>query len=157
MNDENGYRYNVAIVVLNNDNKVLIAKIVNKNKWQFPQGGIDKNEEVVDAMYRELEEEIGLGKDDVSIITKTTDWLYYDIPIKYRNQKSKVIGQKQIWFLLKLNASDNKINLTKHSEIEFDDWAWIDYWESAEKVIDFKKDVYKKALTIFQPWVFDNE
>lgn len=144
--DPQGYRHNVAIVLLNENKQVLIAKRFKKNSWQFPQGGINKNESFTDAMYRELNEEIGLNKNDVEILNQTKDWLHYDIPKKFRRKGSPVIGQKQIWFLLQIKCPDSKIRLDTHKEIEFDQWRWIDYWDSLDEIVSFKKDIYKKAL-----------
>jgi putative (di)nucleoside polyphosphate hydrolase len=98
-------------------------------------------------MFRELEEELGLQEDDVAIIGRTTDWLYYDVPDHYNRASNKFYkGQKQIWYLLRLVSYDDKINLSKFKEQEFDDWRWIDYWAPIHLVIPFKKIVYKEAL-----------
>ncbi len=144
--DAQGYRHNVAIVLLNEDKQVLIAKRFKRNSWQFPQGGIHSNETVVEGMYRELNEEIGLNKNDVKILNQTKDWLYYDIPKNFRRKGSPVIGQKQIWFLLQIKCPDSKIRLDAHKEIEFDQWRWIDYWDVLDEIVSFKKEIYKEAL-----------
>ena len=44
MIDNKGYRKNVGIVLMNNKNQFLIFKRIGADAWQFPQGGIDKNE-----------------------------------------------------------------------------------------------------------------
>ncbi|MBT5150227.1 MAG: NUDIX domain-containing protein, partial [Nitrosomonadales bacterium] len=80
MIDKEGYRANVAIVIINNDNKVLWAKRTNENAWQFPQGGIKSHENAEEAMFRELKEEVGIDEGSVEILGKTSDWLYYDVP-----------------------------------------------------------------------------
>ena len=61
MIDQEGFRENVGIIVANEKGQVLLAKRTGTpNAWQFPQGGINDQESVVDAMYRELHEELGL-------------------------------------------------------------------------------------------------
>ena len=80
MIDKEGYRENVAIVIINNDHKVLWAKRINENAWQFPQGGIKKSETIEGAMFRELKEEVGIDEDKIEILGRTSDWLYYDVP-----------------------------------------------------------------------------
>ena len=90
MIDKEGYRENVAIVIINKDRKVLWAKRANENAWQFPQGGVKSNEKIEDAMFRELKEEVGISKDKVKILGKTNDWLYYDVPKNWIRKFSKL-------------------------------------------------------------------
>lgn len=147
MIDKEGYRENVAIVIINKDRKVLWAKRASENAWQFPQGGVKSNEKIEDAMFRELKEEVGISKDKVKILGKTNDWLYYDVPKNWiRKDNNLYKGQKQIWFLLKFLGDESDIFLKNAIKPEFDDWSWIGYWIPNDKVIDFKRDVYSKAL-----------
>ena len=156
MIDKDGYRPNVGIVVINNSNQVLFAKRKNQSMWQFPQGGIDNNEDDIEACYRELDEEVGLKKADVTILAKTPKWLRYNLPDIHKS-KDNFIGQKQVWFLLKINCNDNNIKLDKHFDIEFDDWEWVDYWKPIAEVINFKRAVYEDMLKSFAPVVFANK
>lgn len=147
MIDKNGYRFNVAIVLINNKNQVFWGKRKGDTSWQFPQGGLYENESIETAMFRELNEELGLQKEDVKIIGRTNDWLYYDVPDNYNRNNNKFYkGQKQIWYLLHLISPQDKINLSKFKEQEFDDWRWINYWAPIHLVIPFKKTVYQNAL-----------
>ena len=159
MSDEKHYRKNVGITLINNKQQIFIAKRCKQDVWQLPQGGVDKNETILNAMFRELNEEIGLKKNHIEIISKMPQWLYYDIPETYRKQanKSKYIGQKQLWFLLKLVSSDKNIKLDTYKIIEFDKWQWVDYWYPLKKVVSFKKQVYKKMLETFLPIVFNKK
>ena len=149
MIDKEGYRPNVGIVILNDSNKVLWAKRVAEDAWQFPQGGIDEGESLEEAMYRELMEEVGLSQDHVEIIGKTKNWLRYDVPKHWvrRDGSARYKGQKQIWFLLKFIGKDSDILLTNSAKPEFDSWRWDNYWSPLSQVIDFKREVYEKALT----------
>ena len=149
MIDEEGYRPNVAIVILNGENKVLWAKRVAEDAWQFPQGGVNEGESLKDAMYRELMEEVGLTPDHVEIIGQTKNWLRYDVPRKWlrRDGYNRYKGQKQIWFLLKFIGKDSDIVLNNSGKPEFDSWRWDDFWSSLDKVIDFKREVYERALS----------
>ena len=76
MIDNKGYRKNVGIVLMNNKNQFLIFKRIGADAWQFPQGGIDKNETLESALYRELFEETGLTKKDV-IFNNNFNKLYF--------------------------------------------------------------------------------
>ena len=148
MIDSKGYRHNVGIVICNHSGQLLWAKRIKQSAWQFPQGGIRKTETIEEALYRELDEEVGLSDQDVKIIHKTANWLHYRLPhnfIRYNNEPL-CIGQKQKWFLLSLESDENNVELGKSCNPEFDDWCWVDYWYPVKKVIEFKRGVYRKAL-----------
>src|SRR5215831_13655819 len=83
MLDRDGYRPNVGIILANLRNEVFWGKRVHQHAWQFPQGGIKHGETPVDAMYRELEEEIGLQRDHVRVLGRTREWLRYEVPEKW--------------------------------------------------------------------------
>jgi putative (di)nucleoside polyphosphate hydrolase len=99
-------------------------------------------------MYRELEEEIGLRQEHVKIVGRTRDWLRYEVPDHFikREIRGHYRGQKQIWFLLRMIARDNDVNLRLTDHPEFDAWRWHDYWVPLDVVIEFKRDVYQRAL-----------
>jgi putative (di)nucleoside polyphosphate hydrolase len=159
MIDSNGYRANVGIVICNDDGKLFWAKRVGADAWQFPQGGIKFYEDPETAMYRELEEEVGLTSKDVQLLGRTRYWLRYDLPEHYIRKKSKplCIGQKQIWFLLRLLGSEDAIVLNGHENPEFDDWCWTDYWEPLEGVVYFKRWTYQRALQELGSLLVGNE
>lgn len=158
MIDKSGYRLNVGIILANTEKKIFLGKrIGNKDAWQFPQGGMNPYETTEETMYRELKEEVGLNKDDVKILATTHRWLYYKLPPKMRRyfQTPLCIGQRQKWFLLQLVTGDDKIKLDNASP-EFENWRWVDYWEPLTSVIYFKRNIYQKVLTEFEPILFDN-
>lgn len=156
MLDLQGFRLNVAIVLINQEGQILLAKRVKQNAWQVPQGGVNESESVLDALYRELEEEIGLTKKDVILLGNTKSWFKYKIPVKMRRPEDPLfIGQKQKWFLLKLNVNDNQIRFDGNNKPEFDDWKWVSYWYPLRIVIDFKKSVYRRALRELSQYIID--
>jgi putative (di)nucleoside polyphosphate hydrolase len=148
MIDRDGYRPNVAIVLVNPKNQVFWGKRIKEHAWQFPQGGIKAGETPEQAMYRELEEETGLLANHVKIIGRTRDWLHYDVPNHWvkREWRGTYRGQKQIWFLLRLVGRDSDVSLRASGHPEFDAWRWHDYWVPLDTVIDFKREVYRMAL-----------
>ena len=148
MIDEFGFRANVGIVLINHAGQALLARRTGMSAWQFPQGGVQEGESPIDAMYRELDEELGLDKTQVKLLGHTRKWLKYTLPERFvrRHQTPLCIGQRQLWFLLELVVADEKINLLSFSEPEFDTWQWVPYWEPINKVVDFKRNVYKQAL-----------
>ena len=153
MIDKDGYRKNIGIILCNSKNELLICKRLKEDSWQFPQGGFEKNESSENAMFRELFEEIGLQKNDIVILGKTKKWLKYDLPKKYQRKTNNqlCVGQKQIWFLLRLISNDQSINLRTSKKPEFDAWEWVSEKKPLEIVISFKKNVYVKALNELLP------
>ena len=120
------YRNGVGIVVLNNENKVFVAKRIDnpKNFWQMPQGGVDEGENLLNAAYRELKEETSIF--NVKLIKEIEDWTQYDLPSKLIGiiWKGRYKGQKQKWFIFKFLGNDTEINI-KTKNPEFLDWKWI--------------------------------
>ena len=149
MIDRDGYRPNVGIVLCNNRNEVFWGKRVREHSWQFPQGGSTPGETPEEAMFRELTEEVGLLPQHVRVLGRTRDWLRYDVPQHWvrREWRGSYRGQKQIWFLLKMVGRDCDVSLRASTRPEFDAWRWHEYWVPLESVIEFKRDVYQKALT----------
>ena len=155
MIDSEGFRANVGIILTNDQGQVFWARRIGMDAWQFPQGGIKKNESPKMAMYRELKEEIGLEPEHVELINSTDDWLRYWLPKRYirQNKGPLCIGQKQIWYLLKLTADETYLDLSYTSDPEFDSWKWVDFWRPVEEVISFKRQVYQQALKQLQPFI----
>lgn len=149
MIDSDGYRPNVGIILTNNSGQVLWARRIGQDAWQFPQGGIRQHETPVEALYRELKEEVGLDEKDVEILACTRGWLKYRLPKRMirHNTLPICVGQKQKWFLLRMLTSDSNISFNSSDDPEFDDWDWVSYWYPLSKVVSFKRDVYRMALT----------
>ncbi|WP_018152451.1 RNA pyrophosphohydrolase [Leeia oryzae] len=149
MLDRDGYRPNVGIILCNHKNQVFWGKRIREHSWQFPQGGIKHGETPEQAMFRELEEEVGLKPSHVQILGRTRDWLRYDVPTSWvrREWRGSYRGQKQIWFLLRLTGRDCDVCLRASTHPEFDAWRWSSYWDPLETVIEFKRDVYQRALS----------
>ena len=148
MIDSNGFRPNVGIIICNKLGQLFWAKRIKQDAWQFPQGGIKEAETTEEALFRELSEEVGLCKDDVRILSQTSEWLKYRLPKPYiRQRKGRTcIGQKQKWFLLGLQTEEGRVDLENTLQPEFDDWCWVNYWYPINQVVDFKRSVYRKAL-----------
>ncbi len=157
MIDSDGFRPNVGIILSNEQGKLFWARRIGQNAWQFPQGGIQCDESPDQAMYRELFEETGLSPEHVELLGKTRKWLRYRLPkwMVRRNSHPVCIGQKQIWFVLKLVGEEDNFNLSIVDEPEFDHWAWVDYWQPVDDVVFFKRKVYKRALAELEPLLLD--
>jgi putative (di)nucleoside polyphosphate hydrolase len=152
--DADGFRPNVGIVLSNERGQVLWARRVGgRDAWQFPQGGIRASESVEDALYRELFEEVGLESGHVEILARTSGWLRYRLPKRMRRHNSSpgFVGQKQKWFLLRMLSADHAVDVTCSDKPEFDEWRWVSYWYPLGQVVDFKRDVYRRALKELAP------
>ena len=137
-------RNGVGIIVLNNKNKVFVARRIDnpKNFWQMPQGGVDKGESLLEAAYRELEEETNIT--NVKLIKEIEGTLTYELPAHLLGKiwKGKYKGQKQKWLLMRFLGFDSDINI-KTKNPEFIEWKWINLEQITNVVVDFKLHVYK--------------
>jgi len=138
-------RSGVGIILLNDNNKVFVAKRIDnpKNFWQMPQGGVDEGEDFLKAAYRELEEETSIK--NVELIKELEGTITYELPDRLLGiiWKGKYRGQKQKWFLMRFAGQEEEINIeTKNPE--FLDWKWIELDQITEVVVDFKLHVYKE-------------
>lgn len=154
--DEQGYRANVGIVLMDRAGRVLIAGRRGRAGWQFPQGGIRREESTESAMYRELREEVGLARTDVELVGQTRGWLSYRLPSRYirRERLPVCVGQKQQWFLLQLRSERARLRFDLTDDPEFDRCRWVDYWRPVKEVIYFKRLVYVRALSELAPLAF---
>ena len=148
MIDPDGYRPNVGIILLNECGHVFWARRIGRDGWQFPQGGMRSDETPIEAMYRELEEETGLLPQHVEVLGSTPGWLRYRLPPRLvrRHSHPVCIGQKQVWFLLRLRGDESNVRLDATDTPEFDHWRWVDFWYPAAHVVTFKRRVYEQAL-----------
>ena len=153
MIDPDGYRPNVGIVLMHRDGRLFWARRVRRDGWQFPQGGMNTDETPVEAMYRELHEETGLAAKDVDVLGATPGWLRYRLPPRAirRDDKLVCIGQKQVWFLLRLTGNEGDVRFDLTDKPEFDSWRWVDFWYPLDHVVTFKRSVYASALGHLAP------
>ena len=139
-------RIGVGVVLLNNENKVFVAKRIDnpKNFWQMPQGGVDEGEDLLTAAYRELKEETSIS--NVRLIKEIDSTLTYELPDNLLGiiWKGKYKGQKQKWFLMRYLGEDEDINI-KTTNPEFLEWKWVELDKITDSVVDFKLHVYREV------------
>ena len=137
-------RIGVGIILLNNENKIFVGKRIDnpKNFWQMPQGGLNQNENFLEAAKRELEEETGIKS--IELIKELDGWQIYDLPENLMGKiwKGKYRGQKQKWFIMKFIGENNEINV-KTKNPEFLEWKWIKISDLTDIAVNFKKNIYK--------------
>jgi putative (di)nucleoside polyphosphate hydrolase len=151
--DPDGYRPNVGIILMRDDGSVFWARRVSRDGWQFPQGGMNTDETPLEAMYRELQEETGLESEHVELLGATPGWLRYRLPRRCvrHGERPVCLGQKQVWFLLRLTSDDTKVKLDATDRPEFSEFRWVQFWYPLDHVVRFKRDVYLRALSHLAP------
>ena len=148
-------RIGVGVIVLNKENKIFVGKRKDNpvDKWQMPQGGVDKNENLINAMKRELYEETSIQ--NIKILKELDEWFEYELPKNLLGiiWKGRFRGQKQKWYVVRFTGEESEINLkTKHPE--FIEWKWVEMDELPKIIVDFKKDVYEKLLLELKKFIY---
>lgn len=156
------YRPCVGVMVLNNKGLVWVGRRLSVNNseadgtpqlWQMPQGGIDDNEDPLEAAYRELYEETGMKS--VTLLGETRDWINYDLPPQLIGigLKGKFRGQTQRWFAFRFDGDESEIAINPPPgghDAEFDAWDWKPMAELPQLVVAFKRDVYERVVAEFK-------
>tara|TARA_Y100000590_G_scaffold362475_1_gene419665 strand:- start:916 stop:1386 length:471 start_codon:yes stop_codon:yes gene_type:complete len=140
-------RTGVGAIVLNKNNQVFVGKRKDnpKKHWQMPQGGVDKGENYIDAMKRELSEETSIK--NIEILKEINGLTEYELPdyLLGKIWKGKYRGQKQKWFIVRFLGKDQEINL-KTNQQEFIEWKWIKAEDLPNVIVHFKKKLYESLL-----------
>ena len=147
-------RNGVGVIILNNENKVFVGKRKDNpvNKWQMPQGGVEKGESYLSAMKRELYEETSIKS--IHILKEIGGFFEYELPKNLVGiiWKGKFRGQKQKWFIAKFIGDENEINL-QTTNPEFIEWKWIIPDDLPKTIVDFKKKMYVELLEIINDFI----
>ena len=150
------YRPNVGMMIINQKKEIFVGKRIDhpSNFWQMPQGGIDAQEIPSIAALREMDEEVGIKKNKVDLLTESKEWYYYSIPSDLAKTlwKGKYKGQRQKWFLYKFKGTEKDINIhTEHPE--FSDYKWVTKDFLVPNIVPFKKKIYEKLLLEFKDYL----
>ncbi|MBE7218592.1 MAG: RNA pyrophosphohydrolase [Caulobacteraceae bacterium] len=146
------YRPNVGIVLFNRDGRVWLGRRVGQRgprNWQFPQGGVDAGEALLDAARRELKEETGVSS--VSLLGRVDGWISYDFPPGMVGGKAArgFLGQSQAWFAFRFEGEDHEVDLDADAHAEFDKWRWAEIDEALSVVAPFKREAYATVISAF--------
>ena len=150
------YRSCVGVMLVNEVGDVFVGQRKDRDfdAWQMPQGGVDKGEAADEAALRELEEEIGVGRELVSIIAQSDGWLAYDLPhdLVPNIWKGRYRGQQQKWFLMRFTGRDDQVNIeTDHPE--FSKWRWVPVDALVDGIVPFKREVYEAVVKEFRAYL----
>lgn len=150
------YRPAVGVAVFNDLGQVWLGKRFGEKgpySWQMPQGGIDKGEKPKAASVRELWEETGIRKKDVTLLGSIDDWLYYDFPPEHQGPKSRGwVGQRQKWYAFRYKGKEKNIDLKSHGPQEFSKWKWADLSDAPKLIVPFKRKVYERLVIEFEDY-----
>jgi putative (di)nucleoside polyphosphate hydrolase len=144
------YRRGVGIVLLNPQKQVFVAQRLDSPEpaWQFPQGGIDKDEDPLLAAKRELVEETGVTS--AELIAETPGWLRYDLPrdLVPKVWKGRYRGQEQKWYAFRFTGDDGEIRIDGEHP-EFSAWRWMNFLETPSLIVAFKRPLYEDVVRAF--------
>lgn len=150
------YRPGVGVMLINADGKVFVGQRLDSTleAWQMPQGGVDDGEDTREAALRELEEETGIARDLVEIVTCTEEELTYELPEDLIGKlwKGRYRGQRQTWYLARFLGQDEDVNI-QTPDPEFRAWKWADPDELPAMIVPFKKKLYDDVLQSFGEWL----
>jgi putative (di)nucleoside polyphosphate hydrolase len=122
-----------------------VSKIgkANEKYWDIPKGGVEKGESLVEAIKRELQEELGIDK--FGNIRKLNINFSFNYPIEIK----KLTGfdsQKVELFFVEFYGEDKDIKVDKK---EIDNFVFVDEKEFLQKVsYETTKEAFRKFLKL---------
>ncbi|MCR9220067.1 MAG: RNA pyrophosphohydrolase [Alphaproteobacteria bacterium] len=152
--DPRPYRKCVGLMLVNPVGHVFVGNRIDTpgDHWQMPQGGVDEGETPLEAAWRELREEVGVGVDKAELLAESSTWHAYDLPpaLSRRVWKGRYRGQTQKWFALRFLGTDADIDLAAHKP-EFSEWRWAPLDRLTDLIVPFKREIYLRVAEEFRP------
>ncbi len=146
------FRAGVGAVLYNEANQIFIFNRSDiAGLWQFPQGGLDTDEDPISALWRELEEETGLTETSIDLVTPYPTWLYYEYQTELRHtlRDPNCLGQIHRWYFLKIKPGVTvDLNLASHKE--FSDFKLATFTDLLKQEDTLKQAVFKTLSEYFK-------
>lgn len=137
------FRAGVVAVIARSDGHVLaFERADHPDAWQLPQGGIERDEEPDDAVWREVTEETGLRPEQLELVVAGDEWIAYTWPAEVVRDR-KGLGQTQQWFGLRLRDETDE---PSPDGSEFTAWRWVDPDWLVAHVVEFRRTAYRRGL-----------
>jgi putative (di)nucleoside polyphosphate hydrolase len=141
------FRAGAGAVIIDGRGLVLaLERAGMSGAWQFPQGGLKKGEDPLEAAYREIAEETGITTNNLELLATAPELLAYELPPEARSEKTGR-GQVQYWFLFRFLGEESAINVERGGE--FNSWQWLPLAELIQKTVDFRRPVYRRLGELF--------
>jgi putative (di)nucleoside polyphosphate hydrolase len=141
------YRSNVAAIIQAADQKILIGERSDvRDAWQFPQGGVRKGESTLEALFRELREEVSLKPSHYRVLDSKGPYRYL---FQDGRKKEGFDGQEQFYFLVRLTAPASYVKVETDNP-EFSRIRWIEPVDfRLQWLPEFKREVYQQVFLDF--------
>lgn len=147
------FRAGVGAVIINQEGLIFACERINNvGAWQMPQGGLEFLEKPLEGVYREVEEETAIPKENLELLKELPEWLTYEFD-EYTPFREKYRGQSQKWFLFRYKGDGSEIKFDTNKEVEFSNWKWMKSSELMENIIEFKRDAYTKIFEEFADYL----
>ena len=138
------FRRNVALILTRPGGEILVCERSDfKDSWQFPQGGARDEESDLEALRREVREEIALPPECYRVVLHHGPYRYV---FRSGCRKEGCDGQEQIYFQAEW-LGDREIEVDKK---EFRNFQWIKPEAfRIEWVPPIKRNVYRRVFRDF--------
>ncbi len=149
------FRKGVSALIINNKNEFLLVNLeaFMAHFFAIPGGGLDPEETLEDAVYREIKEELGLTKNNLDLIGKS------EKPLQIIFKTKKLIrdgveydGSECHFFGFKFIGNDNEIKL---QEGEIRSYKWVPYEDLKDHLL-FDNQLEETSVKIKEIFTFVN-
>lgn len=137
------FRPCIVAVIEDNEGRFLFVRSVKSvNSWGFPQGGIEDEESIPQALFREIEEETGIKPSQLTF-TRYIGCNDLDIPrAPDRDHRGYSRGKRYFAFYLKYNESPE----VQLSTLELDRYEWVKPVDVNRIIADIRAEKRKLIL-----------
>lgn len=121
------FRKGVSALIINNKNEFLLVNLeaFENHFFAIPGGGLEKNESITDAIYREIQEELGIDKQSLELVGICKK------PLQFRFKTKKLYrdgieydGSERHFFGFKFTGNESEIKLQAG---EIRSYKWVSY------------------------------